>query len=100
MSKRINGGTIGLDDRKKHYIHALDVLGGDYETPEPDYNTVLKKGSRGTLVAEMQEILEIMPADGIFGPGTEKIIKRWQSMHGLAPDGIVGPNTIAKLFNK
>ena len=100
MSKRINGGTIGLDDRKKHYIHALDVLGGDYETPEPDYNTVLKKGSRGTLVAEMQEILGIMPADGIFGPGTEKIIKNWQSMHGLSPDGIVGPNTIAKLFNK
>ena len=48
----------------------------------------------------MQEILGIMPADGIFGPGTEKIIKNWQSMHGLSPDGIVGPNTIAKLFNK
>lgn len=100
MSKRINGGTIGLEDRKKHYIHALDVLGGDYEPPEPDYDTVLKKGSRGTLVAEMQDTLGIIPADGIFGPGTEKIVKRWQSMHGLTPDGIVGPNTIAKLFNK
>ena len=28
MTKRINGGTIGLEDRKKHYLHALDVFGG------------------------------------------------------------------------
>ena len=27
MTKRINGGTIGLDDRIKHYNHALHVLG-------------------------------------------------------------------------
>jgi putative chitinase len=27
MTKRINGGTIGLDDRIKHYEHALHVLG-------------------------------------------------------------------------
>lgn len=27
LTKRINGGTIGLEDRKKHYAHALHVLG-------------------------------------------------------------------------
>jgi putative chitinase len=27
MTKRINGGTIGLQDRIKHYKHALHVLG-------------------------------------------------------------------------
>lgn len=27
LSKRINGGTIGLNDRIKHYKHALHVLG-------------------------------------------------------------------------
>jgi putative chitinase len=27
MTKRINGGTIGLEDRQKHYAHALHVLG-------------------------------------------------------------------------
>tara|TARA_Y100000114_G_scaffold36108_1_gene31638 strand:- start:750 stop:1604 length:855 start_codon:yes stop_codon:yes gene_type:complete len=100
MSKRINGGTIGLADRKKHYIHALDVLGGDYEPAEPDYNTVIKRGSRGTLVTEIQTALGIDPADGIFGPGTEKIVKRWQDMHQLTVDGIVGPVTISKLLNK
>jgi putative chitinase len=28
MTKRINGGFIGLEDRIKHYEHALHVLGG------------------------------------------------------------------------
>jgi putative chitinase len=28
MTKRINGGTIGLEDRMKHYTHALEVFGG------------------------------------------------------------------------
>jgi putative chitinase len=27
MTKKINGGTIGLEDRTKHYNHALHVLG-------------------------------------------------------------------------
>lgn len=27
MTKKINGGTLGLDDRKKHYNHALEVMG-------------------------------------------------------------------------
>jgi len=27
MTKRINGGTIGLEDRIKHYEHAKHVLG-------------------------------------------------------------------------
>jgi putative chitinase len=27
LTQRINGGTIGLEDRKKHYEHALHVLG-------------------------------------------------------------------------
>jgi len=28
MTKRINGGTLGLEDRQKHYTHAMHVLGG------------------------------------------------------------------------
>jgi len=27
LTKRINGGTIGLADREKHYHHALDIFG-------------------------------------------------------------------------
>jgi putative chitinase len=27
LTKRINGGTIGLEDRIKHYEHALHIFG-------------------------------------------------------------------------
>jgi hypothetical protein len=53
---------------------------------------LLRVGSRGTEVKELQEFLEI-GADGIFGKGTEKAVKEWQSKNGLAADGIVGPST-------
>ena len=26
LTKRINGGTIGLEDRQKHYNHAIEVF--------------------------------------------------------------------------
>jgi hypothetical protein len=38
-----------------------------------------------------------VPADGVFGPGTEAALKRWQAAHGLVADGIAGPQTRAKL---
>ena len=97
MTKRINGGTIGLEDRKKHYLHALDVLGGDFEEPEVNYDQIVRKGDRGPLVAEVQEALGI-GADGIFGPGTERSVKEWQTDNGLTADGIVGPATLGKLL--
>ena len=53
---------------------------------------VLKIGSRGKEVKELQEFLEI-GADGIFGKGTETSVKKWQSSNGLSADGIVGPAT-------
>ena len=100
-TKRINGGTIGLDDRRKHYLHAMDVLGGDYEEPEEqelNLDQTIRQGSKGPLVAEVQEKLGITPADGIFGPGTARNVKKWQTKNGLTADGIVGPKTLGKLL--
>ena len=36
-------------------------------------------------------------ADGVFGPATERALKRWQRRHGLVADGIAGPQTRAAL---
>src|SRR6056300_740934 len=53
---------------------------------------LLKKGTRGNEVKELQEFLGI-GADGIFGSGTEAAVKKWQAANGLIADGIVGPAT-------
>tara|TARA_R110000744_G_C19354260_1_gene560705 strand:- start:73 stop:954 length:882 start_codon:yes stop_codon:yes gene_type:complete len=53
---------------------------------------LLRVGSRGKEVKELQEFLKI-GADGIFGKGTDKALKVWQSANGLSVDGIVGPET-------
>lgn len=36
-------------------------------------------------------------ADGIWGPRTTEAVKVWQKSHGLTPDGIVGPATLAMM---
>lgn len=59
--------------------------------------TVLKQGSRGTLVQEWQAIIGAT-ADGIFGSKTAAMTKTWQQTHGLMPDGIVGPATWTKAY--
>ena len=51
---------------------------------------MLRKGARGDGVKIMQEALGI-GADGVFGPGTERALKAWQSSNGLVADGIVRP---------
>lgn len=56
----------------------------------------LKNGSRGEEVKQLQSKLGLKP-DGIFGPGTEKVLKEWQTKNGLNPDGIAGQTTLSKL---
>ena len=107
MTKKINGGTIGLEDRMRRYGQAMDVLGmeaSQLEAEEDDVEAliddigVLRKGARGDGVKIMQEALGI-GADGVFGPGTERALKAWQSSNGLVADGIAGPATLEKLLD-
>ena len=53
---------------------------------------VVKRGDRGSAVRSIQRQLGIA-ADGVFGPMTERAVKRFQTRHDLVPDGIVGPLT-------
>ena len=53
---------------------------------------LLKKGSRGPDVRELQEVLGLA-ADGIFGSGTEAAVKKFQKENNLAVDGLVGQGT-------
>ena len=57
----------------------------------------LKLWSKDTeRVKQLQKILNIK-VDGKFHDGTELAVKRWQKKNGLVPDGVVGPDTWAKM---
>jgi hypothetical protein len=57
---------------------------------------VLERGDRGQAVRTIQSALGI-PADGVFGPQTERAVRRFQHRSGLVADGIVGPQTRSAL---
>ena len=100
MTKLVNGGTIGLDDRRAHFLRAVAILDGSAPAPAAGataHSETLRVGSKGELVKRVQAALGVA-ADGDFGPATERVVKAWQTSNGLTPDGIVGPKTLAKLI--
>ncbi|MGM0471243.1 MAG: peptidoglycan DD-metalloendopeptidase family protein [Bacillota bacterium] len=63
----------------------------------------LRKGMVGDDVTTLQQKLNNLgyevDVDGVFGSGTEEIVKKFQQQKDLAPDGIVGTKTIYYLIN-
>lgn len=97
VTKRINGGYIGLEDR----LLRLKKFCAKTVTPK---NLLLKVGSRGPEVKAFQAALvklgylEKRDADGIFGPHTKAEVIAYQKDNGLVADGIVGEITYHKLL--
>ena len=71
----------------------------DFEIETSLTEAVLKRGAKGPKVKKLQYDLGVQPADGDFGPATEKAVKKFQKLYQLKPDGMVGPNT-QKMINK
>ena len=102
MTKLVNGGTHGLAERQEHFKHACAVLGLDKDEIAAlveAASRILRKGAKGPKVVALQKALNI-GADGDFGPGTEKALKKWQEENGLTPDGIAGPDTLKLLLKQ
>lgn len=59
---------------------------------------VLRRGSRGDAVREVQTLLSI-DDDGKFGPQTDGAVRNFQEDIELKVDGIVGPNTWRALLH-
>ncbi len=63
---------------------------------------VVRRGDKVFPVRPLQQLLRArshpVAVDGIFGPNTESAVKAFQQSRSLTSDGIVGPQTWAKLI--
>lgn len=61
------------------------------------FTRVLKSGSRGLDVTQLQKYLGMTDTDGVFGKDTKAAVVRWQDANGLEADGKFGPQSAAKM---
>lgn len=117
IGKRNNLGTLVKGKNVTwHRMYASTTCPGDYLLSKMDYivqqankinkstpapkpsgklnlTRLLKKGSTGTAVKNLQKALGGLTVDGIFGVKTEAKVKAFQKKHKLTADGIVGKDT-------
>lgn len=80
-----------------------DGIVGDNTYAKMFADNLLKHGSRGALVTQLQTMLnqkgyKAGSTDGIFGRNTEQAVKALQSVAGITVDGKVGKNTWTALL--
>lgn len=101
-------GDILVTRTKGHTVVALgNGAKAGSEAVSVDYklgDRILKNGMDGDDVKELQTMLisldydcGIWGADGEFGDATEQAVRKFQTDHGCAVDGKVGPETLAAL---
>lgn len=104
-TKLVNGGLNGLEDRRKYLQKAkvalANIEGIRISLNEGGNTIVLRRGSFGDAVKELQELLVAkgfnISIDSDFGAATELAVTMFQKNSGLVADGIVGRNTWASL---
>jgi putative chitinase len=94
ITRRINGGLNGLDNRRACLARARAAIAGiDSGAERP----TLQSGDQGDWVTALQLKLRnkgfSVAADGDFGPVTERAVKELQARQGLPTDGVVGERT-------
>lgn len=100
VTRAVNGGFNGLDDRR-HYLNRAKRALGLQPATEGQGKPVLRLGSSGAAVAGLQARLNMLgfalAVDGVFGRATALAVRRWQALNGLDDDGIVGSKSWAAL---
>ncbi|MFD3537469.1 peptidoglycan-binding protein [Streptomyces sp. NPDC058664] len=84
---------------------AAAAVPGGCSSISSTYRPALSQGSTGAAVKQAQCLTNVwggvpkLTVDGVFGANTLKKIKWIQGCHGLAKDGIIGPNTWNVLYH-
>lgn len=98
ITRRINGGLIGLAGREAWFDKAWPLLKADGQPAEP-----WQASDEDDHVKWLQEALNDLGAeprlvvDGRYGPATSQAVKGFQAAAGIVADGVAGPVTEAAI---
>lgn len=128
ITKKINGGFNGFEDRKKYLARAKQVIPKDFSfpaivvptpaptmpvidnsnLPPPPINPIVpaivvaKRGDNSPYVGDLQQMLVRkgykISTDGIFGPATENAVRDFQKQTGLTVTGQIDTDTLNRLM--
>lgn len=94
----VDMNKVNAAEKNQNQAQSETTSESNTASQEQSTSTTVRFGDRNETVREVQEKLGI-PADGIFGPQTEKEVREFQANNGLSADGIVGPATKKALDN-
>lgn len=99
----VNVQTGKTSDRGWTHYAVPRNLYSEGEIPVTIIRPTIRKGAKGDLVRELQEILSLLgydpgPQDGIFGTKTLNALVLFQTEAKLDPDGVCGPKTWRALY--
>lgn len=118
ITRKINGGLNGFDDRKKYLAKCKQVIPKNIsfvvppiskpDVPPDPINplappiVVAKKGDNSPYIADLQQMLIrkgwALATDGAYGPKTEQAVKEFQQKNGLKVTGEIDTDTLNKMM--
>lgn len=125
ITRRINGGLNGFEDRKKYLARCKQVIPKNIsfvppapvvtpvppkkeELPPPPINplippiVVAKRGDNSSYIGDLQQMLNrkgwSLATDGAFGPKTEQAVREFQQKNGLKVTGEIDTDTLNKMM--